>query len=113
VVPAAKPGALLNQIEQACRANDAAATRRLLLAWAAARWPQDAAPGFGFLAQRLGGEIAPVLQQLDQSLYSATAQPWDGVAAWGRLSVALRNSTVGDTSGRGKPALPDLYPQGV
>jgi hypothetical protein len=113
VAPAPKIRQLVKHVEQSCRANDAGAARRALLDWAAAQWPQDPPQRIDTLAQRLGENAAQALQKLDQCLYSGTAQPWDGVAAWEQLSVALDESAISENSGRSDSSLPPLYPQGA
>ncbi|MCG6967471.1 MAG: BatD family protein [Chromatiaceae bacterium] len=105
------PAAALTQLEQACRDNDPAAARRALLAWAAARWPEDPPQRLDVLAQRLGEQAMPLLADLDQRLYSDAGQPWDGMATWARLSPLLHARK--SRASRHDSSLPPLYPQNV
>ena len=114
-VPPAPPSGrtALAGLEKACRENDAAAARASLLNWAEAQWPQDPPRGLDSLAQRLGEGAATVLHEIDRHLYAAAVQPWDGIAAWGRLSPVLQKQGRNE-GGRGSDsALPPLYPQGA
>jgi hypothetical protein len=112
VAAKAQPGSALAHIEQACRGNDPAAARQALLEWAAARWPEDPPRRIDSLIPLVGGEVAPVLHELDRSLYAQATQPWDGAAAWQVLSVALTRLDRTESARHKDGALPPLYPQG-
>ena len=112
VAATAQPGRALAHIEQACRSNDPAAARQALLEWAAARWPEDPPRRLDSLILHLGGEVAPVLHELDRSLYAQATQPWDGAAAWRVLSAALSRLGRTESATQKDGALPPLYPQG-
>ncbi len=100
-------------IEAACRANDARAARRALLAWSARRWPQDPPQGLEQLTVRLGPGAAEVLGDLDRGLYAAADAPWDGPAAWRALAPLLGRARRAAGEGRHEGALPPLYPHGT
>jgi hypothetical protein len=105
------PAQALAGVRQACRADDPRAARRALLEWAAARWPEDSPRRLETLAQRLGGEGAAALRELDRRLYADTAGSWDGRAAWQRLSPFLTApKTKAEALRQGSP-LPSLYPR--
>ena len=80
--------------------------------WAAARWPEDPPRRIDSLIPLVGGEVAPVLHELDRSLYAQATQPWDGAAAWQVLSVALTRLDRTKSAMHKGGALPPLYPQG-
>lgn len=102
---------LLADFEQACRANDAATARRALLAWAAARWPDDPPRRLEQVAHRLGPDATPLVRELDSRLYADRAQAWDGTDAWQRFAPLLKSAAR--DSAAGPAPLPPLYPQDV
>jgi hypothetical protein len=82
-----------------------------LLDWAAARWPQDPPQRLETLAQRLEGDAAQALRELDRVLYAGAEQPWDGTAAWSRLAPVLAKDARTGASREVSSPLPPLYPQ--
>lgn len=105
--------AALAAVERACRANQAAAARRAILDWAAARWPAQPPLRLDQIGERLGGDAAVALAALDRHLYAESATPWDGVTAWGLLAPQLSAKVSADTPAGGDKSLPPLYPQGA
>lgn len=66
------------QIVRGCSRNDASATRRALLAWGAAHWPDDPPHGLEHIAARIDDEpLRQALGALDGALYSQS-MPWHG-----------------------------------
>jgi hypothetical protein len=98
------------RVRNACRANDPKAARDALLAWAAARWPEDPPRRLQTLAARLDRSGAEVLGELDRRLYGTGGRLWDGAFAWERLVTAMGPSGERRTA-KTRSALPDLYPQ--
>lgn len=92
---------------EACRANDAPAARRHLLAWAQAHWPQDPPAGLNALSARFDdAQHKQLLQALDRAVY--TGASWQGEA----LENALK-SLPGESSSAAaaaKSQLAELYP---
>ncbi len=100
---------LLKQVEKACQANDAKATRQALLTWAAAVWSDDPPQGLETLAQRLPPPAGPVLEELNRNLYAGEAARWNGPAAWQALASLLRDQAEKGTRRSSDSALPPLY----
>lgn len=101
----------LAEVERACRSHDARGARQALLAWATVCWPAAPPRRLDVLAARLGAAAAPILHEIDQSLYAADPQIWDGAAAWQRLAPLLK--TGGENMQRQVSPLPPLYPHGT
>ncbi len=100
-----------SRVQRACRESDPRAAREALLAWGAARWPQDPPRRLDALARRLGPPAAGLLAELDRRLYAAESGPWDGAAAWSGLGPALQ--TPQRATKAAAAGLPALYPQGT
>lgn len=98
---------LLRQLRAACGVHDSAAAHRLLLEWAALRFPDDPPTSLGMLADKLPDDLAAAVAGLEGHLYGRSADGWrgDGLAA----SLAKIDS-VSQTQARGDkdPLLP-LY----
>jgi len=112
--PAPRPArSSLVLVERACRKNDPRAVRQTLLDWAQAHWPDAPPRGLEGIGERLGGEAAAVLQDIDRRLYAGETGGWDGVAAWRRLGPALAQGGSGAAHGASHAPLPPLYPTQV
>jgi hypothetical protein len=109
--PVPSAAAALTRVRRACEAGDAKSARQALLDWAAARWPEDPPGRLETLARRLGGDAAEALRALDHRLYAGAAEPWDGPAAWRRLSANLPRHEVAAGATEQSSSLPPLYPQ--
>jgi hypothetical protein len=103
----------LAAVKKACRANDARSARQALLDWAAARWPETPPARFDTLAQRLSGDAAEALRELDRVLYAGARDAWDGAAAWRRLEPSLRRDSRAPARAAREAELPPLYPQSI
>ena len=98
-------------VRAACRASDPRATRAALLAWGQARWRGNAPAGLGELAVRLSAGLAqPILSGIDRASYAASADPWDGPAAWTALEPLLV-AAERETADQAQGPLPELYPR--
>ena len=98
-------------VRAACRASDPRATRTALLAWGQARWRGNAPAGLGELAARLGAAPAEtILAGIDRANYAASADPWDGPAAWVALEPLLV-AAERETADQAQGPLPELYPR--
>jgi hypothetical protein len=71
--------ALLDALEQACRANAAGTARRALTGWAAERWPGVPAAA---LERHCGGDLGREIGRLNRALYAADASHWNGADLW-------------------------------
>jgi hypothetical protein len=70
----------LRSLRVACAANNAAAARDHLLAWAALRYAADPPRSLGALAPLLPDSIAAQVLDLEASIYGGSIRPWDGRA---------------------------------
>jgi hypothetical protein len=76
---------LLRRLRAACAVNDAGEAQRLLLEWAQLRF-SEAPQSLGALAQKLPGELAKAVAELELAMYGrSAAAEWRGA----RLSTAL------------------------
>jgi hypothetical protein len=66
---------------QACQDNNPAAAAKALLLWAAATWPEAPPRNLGALMRRISTGINE-LQVLEQALYGAAGDTWQGDALW-------------------------------
>lgn len=70
---------LVEAVAQACRADDPAAARRALAAWAAWRWPGPEGMDW---ERRCGGELGGEISRLNRALYASGGTPWRGENLW-------------------------------
>lgn len=103
--PAHAPAAL----RRACLAGDADGARAALLAWAAARWPEDTPRSLPALADRLADSaLRAELAVLDRSLYASARDAWQGQSLW---KLARRGLVQAAPEARQqRDHLPVLYP---
>ena len=92
---------LAEAVEQACQANDAAAAKRALAAWAAARWPGK---GLAELERQGGAGLNREIGQLDRALYAPGGTDWQGE----RLRQCFRDFVA--TAEKQTAAAPELEP---
>jgi BatD DUF11 like domain len=92
---------LLKQILAACRVDDAARTRDLLLEWAGRQFADDPPLNLGALAGRLSEPLAGEVRALESALYGREAGVWRGQ----RLAELIR--TTQTVSREGGPEGPD------
>ena len=69
---------LSKQLDAACRADDAARARDLLLEWAAQAFESDPPTSLGALRERLPEALAAEVGALETALYGREARPWSG-----------------------------------
>ena len=103
-MPAGRTSAAASRkaFRDACRADDAPAARRQLLAWAQAHWPQNPPAGLNALAARLDdAQQKQLLQALDRAVYAGAS--WQGAA----LERALK-ALPGESPSAGEPSKPQL-----
>ncbi len=71
----------LNKIQQACRNNDATATKKALLAWAKNRWPDKDINNINIIKELSDDEgFNAMLDALSHCLYGSAAPEWDGAS---------------------------------
>ena len=103
--PPADASRARSAFQTACRANDARAARRNLIAWANAEAPTERVAGLSALSKRIeDSNTAKMLRDLDRACYVGGA--WEGSA----LAAALEKLTLreGPEAAR-TPALAPLY----
>jgi hypothetical protein len=91
-------------LQTACSKNDASSAAAQ---WAAATWPDGAPRNLGALSKRLV-RGAPEIRELEQALYAANADAWNGAAFWTVFGQGL-NEVVADKQKISSGLLP-LYP---
>lgn len=96
---------LLRQLRAACNTNDAVLTRRLLLAWGAARFGEEPR-SLGGLAAMLPADLAAAIGDLERSLYGPGSPEWNGRA----LRAALAQADAVTRSGASKAGERELLP---
>ncbi|HFD13219.1 MAG TPA: protein BatD [Crenotrichaceae bacterium] len=79
------------QLKQACQNNQAADARTALLNWAQARWPENPPTNLATIGRRLPA-LHSVIEELEQSLYNASAEPWDGSAFWEQFKTHRKHN---------------------
>ena len=99
--------AAVDELQQACTANDAGAAAKALLQWAAAHWPEEPPTSLGALGQRISTGAAAV-RELDQVLYAPGKQAWQGQALWEAFQQGMDGST--EHTQTHSEALSPLYP---
>lgn len=95
----------LHDLKQACRTNNASATRTALLAWYTARTGETAHGLFALAHGLESTKLEEEIQRLEVALYSKGNQEWQsGKALWAEIQ---RLHQVTPSS---EPSLPSLYP---
>lgn len=96
----------LHELKQACRANDAAATRTALLAWYKARTGETAHGLFAISDAFDSDTLRQQIQNLETALYGNKDTDWQsGKALWAEIQRLHQARTNSDS------VLPNLYPQ--
>ena len=99
--------ATVDALQQACTSSDANAAAKALLQWATTHWPEGPPTSLGALAQRIGTG-GDAVRELDQVLYAADRQTWQGHALWEAFQQGMDGKT-----GHARPdseSLSPLYP---
>lgn len=73
---------LENQLRQACESNDPVATKTALLSWAGGVWTQNHPTSLTALAGVCAVELRAAILELDQALYAANIDDWQGHGLW-------------------------------
>jgi hypothetical protein len=66
------------ELQQACKDNDAAAARELLLQWGHCVWPDNPPGGTAAIAARCGNDLAREIDTLNKVLFGRNSAAWDG-----------------------------------
>jgi hypothetical protein len=91
---------------QTARSNNPRATRQALLSWSQTLWPEHKGNGLEQLAVRCGEPLASELTSLNQALYSASSEAWQGSSLMAAV-LEWHHRQVPPTSQH----LPPLYPE--
>jgi hypothetical protein len=104
-IPTAGASRARSAFQAACRANDALAARRNLIAWVNAQAPTERIAGLSALSKRVeDSNTARLLRDLDRACY--VGGNWDGAA----LAAALEKLTLRERpEAASKPTLAELY----
>ena len=104
--PAFDGDAAIKQLKNVCRANNGAAAKTALVAWAKAFWPEQVIISGADLG-KIDSDLATLLQELDSHLYGQNGgDAWNGEKLWAKVqeirSVAKKN---GKKKGAALPSL--------
>ena len=109
--PEKKQSESRDPIKKACLANNPLAAHQAILDWAAASWPQTPPTNLKAVAATLKNpELNKAFANLEETLYSPTAQTWDGSHFWQTVANNLQKKTPTNSSRKQKKGLPPLYP---
>ena len=108
--PSPRTSAVRKALQYACQHNNAEDAAKALLDWAAVLWPIDTPLNLGELAVRLEPEQASAVRFLDQILYAARSERWQGAPLWKAVKKGLHEDKRVARSEAGE-ALQPLYPQ--
>jgi hypothetical protein len=95
-------------LQQACDTNNPKAAAVALLLWAGVEWPNHPPRNLGVLAARVP-HIAPLIHELDKTLYAPLAAPWNGSTLWQALKGGWNNPTAPANTASYSDVMP-LYP---
>jgi uncharacterized membrane protein YciS (DUF1049 family) len=98
---------LSKQLEAACRADDAARARDLLLEWAGQAFAPDPPASLGALRERLPEPLAAEVGALEAELYGRQGPPWSG-RGLAELAASLDSVKSAPAKGDSDPLVP-LY----
>jgi len=107
--PAPDTGGALRALRQACENNDATASARALLDWAAAEWPDNPPRNLAAIASRLNDNAGAEVRRLDQSLYAPGGVVWEGEALGNAFRATAVKQPVKPKAAAG--GLAPLYPE--
>lgn len=98
---------LLKQVLAACRVDDAARARDLLIDWSARQFSEDPPTNLGALAGRLSDPLAAEIRALESALYGREAGSWRGH----QLAELLKTTQIVSRDGgsEGSDPLVPLY----
>jgi hypothetical protein len=78
---------LEKSLKAGCLANDAAAAKAAVLAWARRRWPEHPPLNLTAVARRCPPPLSEALIELGRALYAQTAVSWQGQLLWRQFSA--------------------------
>lgn len=102
--------AAIKQLKQACDKNDAMAAKKAVIAGVRSAWPDEASPSvFTLSAKGKDEKLDFALRSLNQHLYAADKNEWNGAAFFVIVKPHLNSSS--SRRKKADNALPDLYPK--
>lgn len=78
---------LERSLKAGCHANDAAAAKAAILAWARRRWPEHPPLSLTAVARHCPPPLREALIDLDRALYAQTPTNWQGQLLWRQFSA--------------------------
>ena len=109
--PAPAVSDALLRFELACKQKNPHLTRKALIDWAAATWPNDPPQRLDRLAKRLPPQAADQLAGIDRALYAPTGEAWDGMGTLSALLPLLQDAAKDQGAKHDTQVLPPLYPE--
>jgi hypothetical protein len=97
-------------LKAGCLANDAAAAKAAVLAWARRRWPEHPPLSLTAVARRCPPPLSEALIELDRTLYAHNAASWHGQSLW--LQFAAHKHQRQDAADEHDAGLEPLYRDG-
>ena len=97
----------LRDIKAACNSNNPQKVKDTLIQWAHHEWPDFPPTSVGHLAQRVNGQFADELHNLNNVLYKPGASQWNCSGLWqaAKAYIEQRNKKTG----RSEPTIQPLY----
>lgn len=106
----ARQGSTISKLSKACSAGDAREAMNALIAWGAARWPDNPPVNVDELARRLGSKrLSDGVAALNKQLYAGGQDNWDGAAMRSALDD-LKGGERPERDQRTPGPIPQLYP---
>ena len=100
--------ASLNAVKKACLSNNPQQSKTELINWAKGHWPDKPPANIAEIGNRLNEATQQEIEKLNQALYGATTEDWQGSRLWQQLSVAVK--TTQKKARKQEQVLVPLYP---
>ena len=106
--PASGPGKpekinrIKSELKKACQANDAMAAKNCLLRWAKLKWPENTPASLAEIGKRTDGKFCAEISRLNQALYGANRDSWNGkdlISVLGEAESGLAKTGTGKGGG--------------
>jgi hypothetical protein len=98
---------VLKQVKNACDANNPQQVKSALIKWGQQQWPEQPPTSLGHIAQRVKGDLAVELQQLNDLLYKPGGAPWNSNGLWQSLKQYVEENN--QQTSQARTAIPPLY----
>lgn len=97
----------VKDIKAACQTNNAQQVKDTLIQWAQYEWPDVPPTSIGHLAQRVNGQFAEALHQLNSVLYKSDSAQWNCNGLWQAAKAYIDQRDK--KAAREEPLVPPLY----